>query len=70
MQVSAAALPEDDVDDIAATYRVVAQTVDDTIPLGLAQARPREPVEMAAAFIVVELQPFVDAHARALEKRC
>lgn len=70
VQVSAAALPEDDVDDIAATFRAAAQAVDDTVPLGLAQARPREPVEMAAAFILVELQPFVDAHARALEERC
>ena len=69
MRVAAAA-PKDDVDDIVAAFRPVAQAVDDTIPSSLAQAFPREPAQMAAPFISVELQPLVHAHARVLEKRC
>ena len=58
--------PDDGLTDVIAAFGKAATAVYDTVPPFLAEERPGEPVQMAAAFISIELQPLVDAHARAL----
>ncbi len=58
------------VTGIVPGFRQVAAAVDDTVPPLLAEGRPGEPVQMAASFISIELQPLAEAHGRALQERC
>ena len=55
---------------IAEAFVLVSDAFRSTIPASLVELRPGEPAQMAAAFISVELQPLVDAHAAALEESC
>ncbi len=55
---------------IIEAFRLVGDAAEDTIPLWLVESRPGEPVQMAAAFISVELQPLIDAHMRAIDEHC
>ncbi len=56
--------------DIIEAFTLVDDAAEETVPPSLAELRPGEPVQMAAAFISVELQPLIDARARALSERC
>ncbi len=56
--------------DIVTAFGTVRAAVVDTIPQSLVDLRPEEPAQMAARFVLVELQPLIDAHARALAELC
>ena len=57
---------DDNATDIIAAFESVRAAVVDTIPQSLVDSRPEEPVQMAARFVLVELQPLIDAQDRAL----
>ena len=76
-ELEAAVLPlanvpgaEDYATDIIEALGPIGEAVDNTIPPSLAELRPGEPAQMAAAFIAVELQPLIDAHMRAIDEHC
>ncbi len=56
--------------DIVEAFGPISDSVDDTIPPLLAELRPGEPAQMAAAFVSVELQSLIDAHMRAFDEQC
>ena len=62
--------PDSEYPDILTAYESVRAAFDDTIPQSLVELRPQEPAQMAARFVLTELQPLIDAHARALEESC
>lgn len=62
--------PDSEYADILTAFESVRAAFDDTIPQSLVELRPEEPAQMAARFVLTELQPLIEAHARALEERC
>ncbi len=68
--VAANSSDDDVAADIVTAFGTVRAAVVDTIPQSLVDLRPEEPAQMAARFVLVELQPLIDAHDRAFEARC
>jgi hypothetical protein len=62
--------PNNEYADILTAFESVRAAFADTIPQSLVELRPEEPAQMAARFVLTELQPLIDAHAGALEERC
>ncbi len=56
--------------EIVTAFESVRAAASDTIPQSLVDSRPEEPAQMAARFVLVELQPLIDAHARAFQDSC